>query len=152
MDRKPYFSGNFPFFPLIFPIFWGRPKFPTPFQQAGRVAIYQRRDFPGDLKGNPRTHRTNSHSFQTWRVNLHRAKFGRGGGKSFSAAKQRGRERKGPQKSSRNFVSETGRFRAQICSSRFFWKGRSGILALFGRRILGQYPAALPAPSSPGPF
>ena len=29
------------------------------------------------------------------------------------------------------------------------WKGQSTILSLFGRRILGQYPAA---PSSPGPF
>ena len=29
------------------------------------------------------------------------------------------------------------------------WKEQSTMLALFGRRILGQYPAA---PSSPGPF
>ena len=32
----------------------------------------------------------------------------------FSPVKQKGRERKGPQKSSRKFVSENGRFRAQI--------------------------------------
>ena len=48
----------------------------------------------------------------------------------------------------RNFVSESGRFRLQIS----LWplsKEQSTILTLFGRRILGQYPAA---PSFPGPF
>ena len=57
----------------------------------------------------------------------------------------------GPQKSSRNFGSESGRFRVQI-SLWLLWKEQSTIctiLALFGRRILGQYPAA---PSSPAPF
>ena len=47
-----------------------------------------------------------------------------------SAVKQRGRERKGPQKSSRNIVSETGRFRVQI-SLWLLWKGQSTVLALF---------------------
>ena len=54
----------------------------------------------------------------------------------------------GPQKLSRNFVSETGRFRVQI-SVWLLWKGQSTILALFRRRILGKYPVA---PCSPGPF
>ena len=66
-----------------------------------------------------------------------------------SAVKQKGPgEEWGPQKSSRNVVSESGRFRVQT-SLWLLWKEHSTTLALFGRRILGQHPAA---PSSPGPF
>ena len=53
---------------------------------------------------------------------------------------------RGPQKSSRNFVSERGRCRVQI-SLWLLWKEQSTILALFGRRILGQYSAALVLPA-----
>ena len=66
---------------------------------------------------------------------------------SKSAVKQKGRQRK-PQKSSRNFVSESGRFRVKI-STWLLWKEQNTILALVRGNILGQYPAA---PSSPGPF
>ena len=61
------------------------------------------------------------------------------------SSKPVGRER-GPQKSSSNFVSETGRSRVQI-SLWFLWKGQSTILALFRRRILGSVrrPLVLPA-------
>ena len=63
-----------------------------------------------------------------------------------SAVKQRGQERKGPPEIIQKF-----RLRKwPISSSEFPMTSlQSAILALFGRRILGQYPAA---PSSPGPF
>ena len=48
-----------------------------------------------------------------------------------SAVKQRGRERRGPQKSSRNFVSESGRLRVQI-SLWLLWTEQSTILAFLG--------------------
>ena len=54
----------------------------------------------------------------------------------FSAVKQKGPGEKG---APRNFVSETGRFRVQIVLG-LLCKGQSTILALFSRRILGQYP------------
>ena len=63
----------------------------------------------------------------------------------WSAVKKGARRERDPQKSSRNFVSETGRFGVQISLYMTPMEGT----ALFRRRILGQY---LAAPCSPGPF
>ena len=63
-------------------------------------------------------------------------------GATWSAVNKGAGRENGPQKSSRHFVSETGRFRVQI-SLCILWKAQSTILALFRRRILGHYPAAL---------
>ena len=65
-----------------------------------------------------------------------------------SAVRERGRERKGPPKSSRNFVSEIARFRVQI-SLRLLRRARAPLWPFLGGGILGQYPAA---PCSPCPF
>ena len=57
-------------------------------------------------------------------------------------------EKGAPRNQQEIFVPESGRFRVQI-SLWLLRKEQSTILALFGRRILGQYPAA---PCSLGPF
>ena len=68
------------------------------------------------------------------------------GGRNVGSLRTKG---PGEEGAPRNFVSEWGgRFRVQI-SLWLLWKEQSTILALFGRRVLGQYPVA---PSSPGPF
>ena len=52
------------------------------------------------------------------------------------SSKTKGPGEEGPQKSSRNFVSESGRFRVQI-SLWILWKEQSTILALFGEKDFG---------------
>ena len=64
-----------------------------------------------------------------------------------SIVKQRGRERRGPQKSSRNFVSETGRFRVQIPYDSY-GRDRAPFWPFFGAAFWGNIrrPLVLPAP------